>query len=131
MKEGAGQFVTYFGKSAPTGENAFLVPDSGGILKRLKESTRGFVDDFGKKAPQLKPGDLGDFEFLLKDEPIYTRVGRELKAAGTDFRRDPKGFVRSVLKGDGTTKRRQRLLHAGVATAMIAYAFIFTSFRAR
>jgi hypothetical protein len=71
---------------------------------------------------------MGDFEFLLKDEPIYTRVGREIRTAGTEFRRDPKGFVASVLKGDGTTKRRQRLLHAGVATAMIAYAFIFTSF---
>lgn len=128
IKEGAGLFVAYFGKSGPTGENEFLVPESGSIVKRLRESVKLAVDDFGKKTPQLKPGDLGDFEFLLKDEPIYTRVARELKNAGTDFRRDPKGFVVSVLKGDGTTKRRQRLLQAGVATAMIAYAFIFTSF---
>jgi TonB family protein len=33
-----------------------------------------------------------------------------------------------VLKGDGSTKRRQQFLQAGVAMAMIAYAFIFTSF---
>ncbi|MEP7273249.1 MAG: TonB family protein [Acidobacteriota bacterium] len=128
VKDGFGQFVKYFGKSAPVGENEFLVPESGSIVKRLRESMTIFIDDFGKKTPAIKPGELGDFEFLLKDEPIYTRVGRELSGAAKEFRRDPRGFVASVLKGDGTTRRRQRLLQAGVATAMIAYAFIFTSF---
>lgn len=128
LREGFGQFVKYFGKSGPAGENEFLIPEPGGILTRLRDSLRVFVDDFGKKAPQLKPGEMGEFEFLLKDEPIYQRVGAELKLAGTEFRRDPRAFVVSLIKGDGTTKRRQRLLHAGVAGAMITYAFIFTSF---
>ena len=94
LKEGAGQFVNYFGKSAPAGENEFLVPEAGGIVKRLRESMKLFIDDFGKKAPELKPGEMGDFEFLLKDEPIYTRFGRELKGAAKDFRRDPRGLPR-------------------------------------
>lgn len=128
LKDGAGQFVKYFGKSAPAGDNEFLVPEPGSIVKRLRDSLKLFIEDFGKKAPELKPGELGDFEFLLKDEPIYTRVGRELKSAAVEFRRDPRGFVVSVIKGDGSTRRRQRLLQAGVAMAMIAYAFIFTSF---
>ena len=128
LREGFGQFVKYFGKSAPAGANEFLVPEPGNILSRLRDSVRLFIQDYGKNPPQLQPGDLGEFAFLLKDEPIYTRFGRELKLAAGDFRRDPRGFIVSVIRGDGTTKRRQRLLQAGVAAAMITYAFIFTSF---
>ena len=127
LREGFGQFVKYFGKSAPVGANEFLVPESGNILKRLRDATRLFIQDYGKNPPELKPGELGEFAFLLKDEPIYTRFGRELSQSAADFRRDPRGFIMSVIRGDGTTKRRQRLLQAGVAAAMITYAFIFTS----
>ncbi len=128
LKDNASLSAAFVGKAAPSGDNAFLVPESGSILKRLRESSKTFVDDFGKKAPEPKPGELGEFVFLLRDDPIYTRVGREVKSAAIEFRKDPKGFAVSVLKGDGTTRRRLRLLQAGVATAMIAYAFIFTSF---
>jgi TonB family protein len=124
ISNGFSLYFKYLGKPPQASDSRLLLPESGNIVQRLKESGRIFVDNFGKKAPELKPGEMG----LLDDEPIYTRVGRELKLAASDFRRNPRAFVVSVLKGDGSTKRRQQFLQAGVAMAMIAYAFIFTSF---
>jgi TonB family protein len=123
MGEGLGVFFEYFGKKQQAGDIDFLVPEEGGIVTRLKESWKIFVDDFGKKAPEFHPGEMG----LLPDDPILARFGNEVKLAAADFRRDPKGFVVSVLKGEGNTRRRQRLIQAGVASAMITYAFIFIS----
>jgi TonB family protein len=123
ISNGFSVFFQYLGKQPQAGNSSLLLPESGSIVQRLKESGRIFVDNFGKKAPELT-GEMG----LLPDEPIYTRVGRELKLAASDFRRNPRAFVVSVLKGDGSTRRRQQFLQAGVAMAMIAYAFIFTSF---
>ena len=124
IKEGFSIFFQYFGKKAQAGGDEFLVPESGSIAVRLKESFRTFVDDFGKKPPQLIPGQMG----LLADEPILTRFGREVKTAAADFRSDPRAFVRAAIKGEGSTKRRQRMVQAGVASAVIAYAFVFVAF---
>ena len=121
MGEGLGVFFQYFGKKQQADGVDFLVPEEGSIVTRLKESWKIFVDDFGKKAPEFHPGEMG----LLPDDPILSRFGNEVKLAAADFRRDPKGFVVSVLKGDGNTRDRQRLVQAGVASAMIVYAFIF------
>lgn len=124
ISAGFSLFFQYLGKRPQGANTALLLPESGSLIDRLKESGRIFVDNFGKKAPDFKPGEMG----LLEDEPIYRRVGREIKLAAGDFRRDPRGFVVSVVKGEGSTRRRQQLLQAGVAMAMITYAFIFTSF---
>lgn len=124
ISSGTTQFIKYFGKQPPASDTGLLIPESGNIVQRFKEAGRIFIDDFGKKAPEIVPGQMG----LLPDEPIYTRVGREMKIAASDFRHNPRAFVVSVLKGDGSTQLRQRLLQAGIASALIAYAFIFTSF---
>lgn len=124
ISSGGSLFFKYFGKTPQGAAGALLLPESGSLFQRFKESGRIFIDDFGKKPPEIVPGQMG----LLSDEPIYTRVGRELKLAAADFRRDPRAFVVSLLKGEGSTQLRQRLLQAGIATALIAYAFIFTSF---
>lgn len=124
ISSGATLFFKYFGKQPAAAGSALLLPERGSIFQSLKESARIFIDDFGKKPPEVVPGQMG----LLSDEPIYRRVGRELKLAAADFRRNPRAFMVSMLKGDGSTRFRQRLLQAGIATALIAYAFIFTSF---
>lgn len=124
ISSGATLFFKYFGKQPAAAGGALLLPERGSIFQSLKESARIFIDDFGKKPPEVVPGQMG----LLSDEPIYTRVGRELKLAAADFRRNPRAFMVSLLKGDGSTRFRQRLLQAGIAAALIAYAFIFTSF---
>lgn len=127
IKEGFSIFFQYFGKKPQVaGGDEFLMEEPGSILVRLRDSFRTFVDDFGKKPPELIPGQMG----LLADEPILSRFGREIKLAAADFRNDPRAFTKSVLKGDGSTKRRQRMMQIGVASAIIVYAFIFVGFLA-
>ena len=48
LKDNASLSAAFVGKAAPSGDNAFLVPESGSIIKRLRESSKTFVDEFGK-----------------------------------------------------------------------------------
>jgi TonB family protein len=102
------------------------IPEQESLIVRLIAALRQFIKDFGKPAPKLKPGEAGDFRFLLNEETLVQRFQRELKQAGADFSRDPKGFILEVIRGEGNTKRRRQLLQAGVGLAMIVYAFVFT-----
>lgn len=112
--------------SEPAGGLSFSVPEPENLVMRLVASIRQFIGDLGKATPQVRPGDAGA-EFLLKEESLVTRFTREVGQAASDIRQDPKGFLLEVIKGEGTTKRRKQLMQAGVALAMIVYAFIFTS----
>ncbi|HZS04328.1 MAG TPA: TonB family protein [Blastocatellia bacterium] len=106
---------------------SFSIPEQGNLILRLGGAVQQFFRDFGKKTPKLKPGETGDFQFLLDEESLPSRFKREVTLATRDFRRDPKGFVAEALHGEGNSKRRTQLLQAGVALGMIIYAFIFTS----
>ncbi len=112
---------TAFGKSA---ELSFSVPEEGGLIHRLSAAIQNISDSFAKGGGG-KAGDTGDFKFLIKDETLVSRIGRELSSASTDFKRDPKGFVVATVKGEGNSKRRQQLLLNGIALATIAYSLIF------
>lgn len=106
------------GKNA---ELSFSVPEQGSLIQRLSAAIQNISESFkGGKA-----GDTGDFKFLLKDETLLSRIGRELNAAATDFKRDPKTFVVATIKGEGTSKQRQRWLFNGMAGAVITYSFLF------
>jgi hypothetical protein len=109
---------------ATRGELSFSVPDQGGLVERLSAALRNISESFKSGGPS-KPGDTGDFRFLIKDESLVQRVGRELQAATDDFKRDPKTFVISTIKGEGTSKQRQRWLLNGMAGAVITYSFLF------
>jgi TonB family protein len=104
---------------------SFSVPEQGSLIARLGAALRNFSDSFGKGGGPLKPGATGDFQFLLKEETLVTRFGRELQSAADDFKRDPKTFVVATLKGEGSSKQRRRWLLNGIAMALIAYSFFF------
>lgn len=103
------------------------IPEQESLIVRLVTAVRQFISDLGKPAPKLQPGDLEGNRFLLNEESLVQRVGRELRLAAVDFRRDPKGFLVELLRGEGSTKRRRQLLQVGVGMAMIAYALVFTA----
>lgn len=104
-----------------------MLPESGGLISRLIGQVQQFVRDFGKPKTKVAAGAAGS-EFLLPDDPFVSRVIREFQVNWTDFRRDPKTFAKEVWRGEGSNNRRLRLLQAGVAFGVIAYAFIFTTF---
>lgn len=112
--------VASFNKSA---DLSFSVPDQGSLFQRLSTALQNISDSFAKGGG--KAGEAGDFKFLLKDETLIDRIGRELGSASADFKRDPKGFVVATVKGEGNSKRRQQLLLNGIALAVVAYSLIF------
>lgn len=102
---------------------SFSIPESGGLVARLAAAIQNIQDAFSKGS--VKPGETGDFQFLLRDESFVARLGRELQTASEDFKRDPKTFVIATIKGEGASKQRQRWILNGMASAVIAYSFLF------
>jgi TonB family protein len=107
---------------------SFSMPESGSLVTRLTTAIQQFARDFGKPAPRLRAGDTGEFRFLLADESLPARIKREVKTAAVDFKSNPRAFLAETLRGEGSTQRRRRMMQAGFALAMIAYAFIFSAF---
>jgi TonB family protein len=113
--------------AAPTAhifQPGFSMPPAEGLFASLTHSVRQFVNDFGKPKAKLE-GDEADFHFLLKEESLLSRVGREISLAAEDVKRDPKGFVVALARGEGTNKHRRSLLLSGSAMAVISYSIIF------
>jgi TonB family protein len=67
----------------------------------------------------------GEFHFLIEPESLLSRLKRELVSACGELRVNPRGFLRGLLRGDGTTRQRKRMLQAGLATAVFVYASVF------
>lgn len=65
-----------------------------------------------------------ELKFLLKNDSLLTRLRRELGSAFAEFKRNPRHFLRSLFRGEGSNRRRRFLLHAGAATAIVSYATI-------
>ncbi len=109
---------------AASNELSFSIPEAGSLFSRLTGALSNISDVFKPAAP-LAPGATGDFTFLLKDESLASRIGREFGSAASDFKRDPKAFVVATIKGEGANKMRQRWILNAAAMAVIAYSFLF------
>ncbi len=104
-------------------------------MKICPKCARSFADGFTycpKDATMLERYDLRarvspeeEFHFLLEPESLLTRLKRELTSAVEELRGNPRGFLRGLLRGEGSTRYRKKLLQAGLATAAIAYASVF------
>ncbi len=67
---------------------------------------------------------LGEFRFLIPTESLLARLRRECSEAFYEFKHNPKSFLAGLLRGEGSSQRRKRMLQAGVATAVLAYSSI-------
>jgi TonB family protein len=104
-------------------------------MKLCPRCSQSFADGFTycpKDAARLEKYDLrarvqheDEFHFLLEPESLLKRLKRELVSASGELRVNPRAFLRGLLRGEGTTRQRKRLLQAGLATAVIVYASVF------
>ena len=67
---------------------------------------------------------LGEFRFLLPTESLLARLRRECSDALYEFKHNPKSFLAGLLRGEGSSQRRKRMLQAGVATAVMTYSAV-------
>ncbi|MEK7829797.1 MAG: energy transducer TonB [Acidobacteriota bacterium] len=67
---------------------------------------------------------LGEFRFLIPTESLIARLRREFSEAFYEFKHNPKSFAAGLLRGEANSRRRKRMLHAGVASALMAYSVV-------
>src|SRR5215470_7476573 len=69
-----------------------------------------------------------ELHFLLESESLITRLKRELAGAFVEIKVNPRAFLRGLLlRGEGTTRQRKRLLRAGFASGLIVYSSVFVA----
>src|SRR5215470_7170341 len=112
---------------AQTSNFGFAIPESPSLIARLFAGLKSIGDSF-KVAPRMLPGATGEFQFLLKDESLVSRISREIAAALNEFRRDPRVFISELVRGEGTNRFRRNALLAGSELALTGYfTFYFLS----
>src|SRR5262245_20812805 len=104
-------------------------------MKVCPKCSQSFADGFTfcpKDAARLDKYDLrarvqreDEFHFLLEPESLISRLKRELVSASGELRVNPRAFLRGLLRGEGTTRQRKRLLGAGLVSGLIVYASVF------
>jgi TonB family protein len=106
-------------------------------MKLCPKCGQSFAEGFTycpKDAAQLEKYDLrarirrgDDFHFLIESESLITRLKREMASALGELRTNPRAFLRGLLRGEGTTRQRKKLLRAGFASGLLVYASIFVA----
>ncbi|MGH9854646.1 MAG: energy transducer TonB [Blastocatellia bacterium] len=106
-------------------------------MKVCPKCSQSFADGFTycpKDAARLEKYDLrarvqreDEFHFLLESESLITRLRRELVSAVDELKANPRAFLKGLLRGEGSTRRRKRLLQAGLATGLLAYVSVFVA----
>ena len=79
----------------------------------------------------MRPGATGDFQFLLKEESLLSRIAREIAGALNEFRRNPRVFISEFVRGEGTNRFRRNALLAGselALTGLFTLYFLFQAF---
>ncbi|MGH9765924.1 MAG: energy transducer TonB [Blastocatellia bacterium] len=90
------------------------------MIARLIAGLKSIGDSF-KGAPPMRPGATGDFQFLLKEESLVSRISREIGGAWNEFRRNPRVFVSEFVRGEGTNRFRRNALLAGSELALTGF----------
>jgi TonB family protein len=106
-------------------------------MKLCPKCGQSFAEGFTfcpKDAARLEKYDLrarirrdDEFHFLIQSESLITRLKRELASAFGELRADPRVFMRGLLRGEGNTRQRKRLLRAGFASGLLVYASVIVA----
>lgn len=106
-------------------------------MKVCPKCGQSFADGFTycpKDAARLDKYDLrarirrdDEFHFLIETESLITRLKREMAGAFGELRVNPRAFLRGLLRSEGTTRQRKRLLRAGFASGLLVYASVFVA----
>jgi TonB family protein len=93
------------------------------LIARLFAGFRNIGDSL--KFTRMRAGAPGDFQFLLRDEPLLSRIAREITGALNEFRRNPRVFISEFVRGEGTNRFRRNALLAGSELALTG---VFTAY---
>jgi TonB family protein len=103
-------------------------------MKLCPKCGQSFAEGFvycPKDAARLERYDLrarirrdNELHFLIESESLITRLKRELAGALGELRVNPRAFLRGLLRGEGTTRQRKRLLGAGFASGLLVYVSV-------
>jgi TonB family protein len=106
-------------------------------MKLCPKCGQSFADGFlycPKDAARLEKYDLrarirrdDELHFLIKSESLITRLKRELAGALGELRVNPRAFLRGLLRGEGNTRQRKRMLGAGFASGLLVYASVIVA----
>jgi TonB family protein len=118
---------------APAGDDDFglnlALPEPASLFSRLIASLKN-IKDIKFTGGQLAPGSTDDFQVLIPDESLVSRVGREVGLAWQELRSDPKQFFVGLVRGDGSNLRRRNMLLAGSEMAIVGYGTLYLCFQA-
>jgi TonB family protein len=100
-------------------------------MKICPKCAQSFADGFKycpRDATELTKYDLraqihsqSRLQFLVKNKSLWSRLRDEIADAVRELKRNPHKYISSLLRGEGSSRRRRKLLQAGVATAVITY----------
>ena len=100
-------------------------------MKMCPKCAQSFADGFKycpRDATELTKYDLraqiygqSGLQFLVKNKSLWSRLRDEIADAVRELKRNPHKYISSLLRGEGSSRRRRKLLQAGVATAVITY----------
>jgi periplasmic protein TonB len=110
---------------AATPPLSFSLPDQGGLFARLGASFKNFKYVFSRAPGGTRTRAVGDFQFLLPEEPLTTRIGREISGAISEFRRNPRQFMIGFVRGEGSNRQRRNTLLAGSEMAFVGYVTVY------
>lgn len=106
-------------------------------MKLCPKCGQSFAEGFvycPKDAARLEKYDLrarirrdDELHFLIESESLLARLKRELAVALGEFRVNPRAFLRGLLRGEGNTRQRKRLLGAGFASGLLVYASVIVA----
>src|SRR5262245_35872651 len=106
-------------------------------MKICPKCAQSFADGFRycpKDATELVKYDLRasiqdrqELQFLIERQSLLSRLKLELADALAEMKSNPFKFIADLLRGERSSRRRQRLLMAGVATAILVYSGIILS----
>ncbi len=115
--------------SAADIELNLALPEPDSLLRRLIASLKN-IKDIKFRGGKLAPGATQGFQVLIPDESLLSRFLDELGLAWQDLRRNPKQFLVSLVRGDGSNLRRRNMLLAGSEMAIVGYATVYLCFHA-
>src|SRR5262245_45328376 len=103
-------------------------------MKVCPKCAQSFADGFRycpKDATELVKYDLRasiqdrhELQFLIEKKSLLSRLKLELADALSEMKSNPLKFIAALLRGERSSRRRQRLLGAGFATAVLVYSGI-------
>ncbi|MDX2029425.1 MAG: TonB family protein [Blastocatellia bacterium] len=103
---------------------SFSIPEADSLVSRLFAGLKNIGEAFKSGGP-VKQNAAGEFQFLLPEESLVSRIGREVGGAWAEFRQNPSQFLSEFVRGEGSNRFRRNAMLAGSEMALVGFVTIF------